>query len=107
MTLIAACLMITMAVLLSAAGLFALMSVAVARRTREIGIRLALGASAIGVLKAMFARSAIQVGTGIVIGDILIFGLASLATGRMNTDIALPMLGISCLMALVGMAACA
>src|SRR5262249_9366934 len=42
------------AVVFCAAGLYALMAVAVARRTREIGIRIALGASPRPVLTAVF-----------------------------------------------------
>jgi hypothetical protein len=45
---------VSLAVLLSAAGLFALVAVAVERRRREIGIRIALGATTGGVLKAVF-----------------------------------------------------
>jgi putative ABC transport system permease protein len=56
---------------LSAAGLYALMSVAVTRRTREIGIRLAIGASTRAVLTAIFARAATQIGAGIVLANVL------------------------------------
>ena len=52
---------------LSAAGLYSLMSVAVTRRTREIGIRLAIGASPRAVLRALFGRAAAQVGMGIIL----------------------------------------
>ena len=45
------------AVVFSAAGLYALMAVAVARRTREIGIRIALGANPRHVLGSVFARA--------------------------------------------------
>jgi hypothetical protein len=54
--------------LLSAAGVYALMSFTVAQRRREIGIRTALGASPYRVLKGIFSRAAIQVGVGVLVG---------------------------------------
>src|SRR5690606_148234 len=63
---------VVIVLLLSAAGLFALMSVAVARRTREIGIRRAIGASPRAVLTALFKRAATQIAGGIVIGNLLV-----------------------------------
>src|SRR5262245_39823826 len=45
------------ALVFSAASLYALMAVAVARRTREIGIRIALGANPRSVLRTVLARA--------------------------------------------------
>jgi predicted permease len=98
---------VCLSVILSAAGLFALVSVAVARRTREIGIRVALGASRVGVLRAIFARSAAQIGIGIVLGNILVIGLFSFLSNQLQFDLLIPMLGVSGIMLLVGAAACA
>src|SRR5438105_15613629 len=64
------------ALVFSAAGLYALMAVAVARRTREIGIRIALGATARHVLCSVFARAGRQLGGGIIAGNSLIVLLA-------------------------------
>jgi predicted permease len=60
---------VTLSILiLSAAGIFALMSVTVTQRRREIGIRVALGASRRRVLTSIFARAGKQLGAGVVVG---------------------------------------
>ena len=56
--------------LLSAAGIYAMMSFTVARRRREIGIRSALGANARRLLTGIFARASAQICAGIVFGVI-------------------------------------
>jgi putative ABC transport system permease protein len=58
--------------LLSLSGIYSVMSYTVARRTREIGVRIALGASARRVITSIFRRPLIQVVVGVVAGSILI-----------------------------------
>ena len=53
---------------LSALGIFSLMSVNVSRRTREIGLRAALGANRRHVLLGILSRAAVLMGSGIVTG---------------------------------------
>jgi predicted permease len=60
--------MSTVALLLSLAGLYAVMSFTVARRTREIGVRVALGGSRQRILAAIFRRPLIQMGLGVLAG---------------------------------------
>jgi predicted permease len=60
------------ALLLSLAGIYAVLSFTVARRTREIGVRVALGANQRRVLTAVFRRPLTQVGVGVVAGGLLI-----------------------------------
>src|SRR6185369_4533640 len=60
---------VTLSVLvLSAAGLYALMSFTVTRRRREIGIRMALGAPPGRMLASIFARALWQIAAGVVAG---------------------------------------
>ena len=54
--------------LLSAAGLYALMAFTVAQRRREIGIRSALGAQPRQLLAAVFRRALWQIGAGSAVG---------------------------------------
>ena len=64
--------MTAVALLLSLAGIYAVLSFTVARRTREIGVRVALGASSRRVLAAIFRRPLTQVGMGVVAGGLLV-----------------------------------
>ena len=54
--------------LLSMAGVYSMMSFTVAQRTREIGIRTALGAEPRRVVGDVFGRALLQVGTGTTMG---------------------------------------
>ena len=94
------------AVIFSAAGLYALMAVAVARRTREIGIRMALGANPRHVLRSVFTRAGRQLGGGIVAGNALILLLAWRADS-LTADLLISSATTSAIMAAVGVLACA
>jgi predicted permease len=65
-----------LALLLTAIGIFGVMAQAVAQRTPEIGIRMALGAQARDVLGLVLRRAAVVTAAGIIIGA----GLALLLT---------------------------
>jgi predicted permease len=57
-----------MAVLLSAAGIYGVVSFFVVQRTRELGIRMALGAAQAGLLRLVLRRALAIVGWGLVFG---------------------------------------
>ncbi len=67
---------------IAAAGLGALTLVSVARRRREIGVRLALGAQRRSVLTMLIRRTALLVGSGIAAG-LLFAGFAIPAIGQL------------------------
>ena len=67
---------------LSAGSSFSLMSVSVAPRTREIGLRAALGASSAHLLASIFSRPVVLLGTGIVAGNIVLLLLTTLEPAR-------------------------
>jgi predicted permease len=69
-----------LAMLIASIGLFGLMSYSVARRTNEIGIRMALGAESRHVLRLVMSESMTLVLLGIVVGL-----AAALAAGRLVT----------------------
>jgi putative ABC transport system permease protein len=72
--------MSAVALLLSLAGIYAVLSFTVSRRTREIGVRVAVGASRLRVLTAIFRRPLLQVGLGILAGAALITAAAAIET---------------------------
>jgi ABC-type antimicrobial peptide transport system permease subunit len=69
--------------LLSAAGISAMMSFAVTRRYREIGIRSALGASRRQLLRTIFSRTALQLALGLAVGVVLVTLVERLSGGEM------------------------
>jgi len=68
------------ALFLASVGLYAVMSFAVSRRVREVGIRMALGAQARDVVRMIFSTGAWQLGIGLVLGLGLAYGVANLLT---------------------------
>ena len=88
--------------LLSATGIHALMSFTVARRTREIGIRAALGAGRGRIVAGIFSRAFLQISAGILVGS----ALAALV-GFGSTRQMMLLLAADGIMLVVGLAACA
>jgi predicted permease len=67
-----------LALLLSAIGLYGVMSVTVAQRRRELGLRLALGARAVDLFRLVAAHGAALTAAGLLLG-----GAVALATTRL------------------------
>ena len=67
----------SIALILSLAGIYSFMSFTVSRRTREIGIRIALGSDKRRIFAAIFRRPLLQVGTGVLVGGVLVAALST------------------------------
>ena len=68
------------ALLLAAVGIYGVMSYAVAQRTQEIGIRMALGAERRDILRMVLRHGSLMAVTGIALGVVAALGLARLIT---------------------------
>ena len=98
------------AMILAAIGIYGVIAYNVAQRTKEIGIRMALGAQKIDMLKLVLRQSLVVVGIGLAVGLIssfvttrlmtsLLFGVAKAVMDSMTYAIVLALLAITCLIA--------
>jgi putative ABC transport system permease protein len=97
-----------LALALAAVGLYSVVSYSVAQRTNEFGIRMALGAQRMHVLRIVFESTAASVGSGIVLGIVLTLALnkvlAKWAEGSSRDPLVL--LAVTALLSLVAAIAC-
>jgi putative ABC transport system permease protein len=98
-----------LATLLSVVGIYSVMSYLVTQHTREIGIRVALGATPSNILRLVIGQGLWLTLAGIALGALAAFGLtrlmSSLLYGVAGTDPATYAL-VSALLLLVALAAC-
>jgi putative ABC transport system permease protein len=66
------------ALFLASVGLYAVMSFSVSRRTREVGIRMALGAQGGDVVRMIFGQGLWQLGIGMTLGLAMALGVSQL-----------------------------
>jgi ABC-type antimicrobial peptide transport system permease subunit len=71
------------ALFLAAAGLYAVISYGIQQRTREIGVRLALGATHANILAMIFREGALLLGAGIAAGLAVALMMAKLVANQM------------------------
>jgi putative ABC transport system permease protein len=104
-----------MALLLATLGIYGTISYSVAQRTRELGIRMALGALQRDILRMVIGQGMMLVIVGLLLGLVLSFVLTRLLTSSLlELELPLPVsatdpltfAGVTILLALVALVAC-
>jgi predicted permease len=98
-----------LALLLASIGLYGVLSYAVSQRTREIGVRMAIGADRGAVLRLIVGQGFKLAMIGLAAGVLLALGLTRLIKGQLYEVSAfdpLSFLGVTALLLLVGFLAC-
>ncbi|HKS96557.1 MAG TPA: ABC transporter permease [Terriglobia bacterium] len=98
-----------LAALLTAVGLYGVMSYLVVSRTSEIGVRMALGADRREIVKLVLGQAGVVVGAGLVMGIVLAVGAARTARSLLfglQPDDPLAFVAAALLLVLVAMLAC-
>ncbi|MES1195295.1 MAG: FtsX-like permease family protein, partial [Opitutus sp.] len=97
--------------LMASVGIYAVVAQATVRRTREIGIRMALGATAAGIARLVLARGLFQLGLGLLVGLGGAFGATHLLVrtelvAKVSPNDPLLFTSIVILLVSIGVAAC-
>ena len=96
-----------MVLVFSLVAIYAVMSFAVSRRTREIGVRVALGATHGRIVRAVFKQPLRQLGMGLIAGTVLVWVLlGGMDNGLPSRDQWLFLGGYTAIMTAVCMIAC-
>jgi putative ABC transport system permease protein len=93
---------------LAVSGIYAVLAYAVSQRTREIGVRRALGARNPGILRMVLAQGGVQLGIGLAIGMVLAFGFGKLLSNflfELQSFDPVTFFGVAAVLAVVSMVA--
>jgi ABC-type antimicrobial peptide transport system permease subunit len=98
-----------LALVLAAIGIYGVMSYVVAGRTREIGLRMALGGQLRQVRHLILRQGMMLAGSGLILGLAVVFVLARFLTSMLygvSPSDPVTFVGISFLLAMVALLAC-
>jgi predicted permease len=98
-----------LALLLACLGLYGLLSYEVTRRTREIGIRMAVGARSHNVVRLVMGKALLLIAVGAIAGIAVALGVTRLLTSFLygvKAGDPITLLAVAALLALVALAAC-